>query len=164
MSTRIISELRLRAANAEELMRHNPISIGQDAPIQDALELFCRKSFSAAPVIDESGRTVGVISQSDIVVHDCHRTLKRPAIPEYYRTSMLEAQDDFDEQVEHSENTRVGDLMTPCVFAVGRKTPAAEVIRQFLTLRVHRLFVVDEADVLIGVISALDVLSALSAD
>ena len=52
--------------------------------------------------------------------------------------------------------------MTPVVFTVGLRTPAAKVVEQMVTLKVHRLFVVDDDLALVGVISALDVLRHLS--
>ena len=47
------------------------------------------------------------------------------------------------------------------VFSVTPQTPAARVVADMLALKVHRLFVVDEAGVLVGVISAVDVLQNL---
>jgi CBS domain-containing protein len=64
-------------------------------------------------------------------------------------------------QVEHVDRTMVRDLMTPAVFAVSPESSAAEVVREMLALKVHRLFVVDTCGVLVGVISALDVLRHL---
>lgn len=57
--------------------------------------------------------------------------------------------------------TRVRDIMTPVVFTVGLRTAAAKVVEQMLSLKVHRLFVVDEDLALVGVISSLDVLRHL---
>jgi CBS domain-containing protein len=47
------------------------------------------------------------------------------------------------------------------VFSVAPDTPAAKVVSEMLALRVHRLFVVDGDGVLVGVISALDVMKRL---
>ena len=51
--------------------------------------------------------------------------------------------------------------MTPMVFAVTPEAPARQVVEDMLAQRVHRLFVVDASGVLVGVISALDVLRFL---
>jgi CBS domain-containing protein len=64
-------------------------------------------------------------------------------------------------EVERVDRTTVRDLMTPAVFAVAPDSSAAEVVHEMLGLRVHRLFVVDDTGVLVGVISALDVLRRL---
>ena len=52
--------------------------------------------------------------------------------------------------------------MTPAVFAVAPDTPIHRVVSDMVGLHVHRLFVVDEVGVLVGVISTMDVLRHLS--
>jgi CBS domain-containing protein len=66
MSPRLI----LCAETAADLMVPNPVSIRAGATVKEAAAFLTDKGFSAAPVIDEAGRPVGVLSQSDIVVHD----------------------------------------------------------------------------------------------
>jgi CBS domain-containing protein len=78
---------------------------------------------------------LGVLSQSDLLIHACGSAPARCA-PEC-------------------------DLMTPVVFTVTLDTPAEQVVHQMLALKIHRLFVLDETGVLVGVISAIDVLRHL---
>jgi CBS domain-containing protein len=154
----------LWAETAAELMTTNLVSIREDATIKEALVLFIEKGYSAAPVIDRSGRPTGVLSRFDLIVHERETVDYVPPAPEYYTKAELvtragEKLDGF--QVERVDLTRVRDLMTPTIFAVSPDTPAAEVIEKMLNFNVHRLFVVDEDEVLIGVISTLDVLRHL---
>src|SRR5438132_12038583 len=65
--------LRLHAETAANLMVPNPISLRGDANVREALVLLTDKGFSAAPVIDEAGRPVGVLSRGDLLVHDRER-------------------------------------------------------------------------------------------
>jgi CBS domain-containing protein len=126
------------AARAEEVMTRNPLSIGELATLREAALFLTSKDISAAPVINEAGRPVGVISLADIVrcVH------------------MSEVSD-----------TRlpltVREVMTPVVYFVRPDTPVTNVIEDLLDCAVHRLFVVDDDEVLIGVISTLDLLQHL---
>jgi CBS domain-containing protein len=59
------------------------------------------------------------------------------------------------------DRTRVREIMTPVVFTVKPETSAAEVVRQMLERKVHRLFVADAGGVLIAVISMSDILQHL---
>jgi CBS domain-containing protein len=52
-------------------------------------------------------------------------------------------------------------VMTPAVFCVRPATEAGKVVEEMLALRVGRLLVVDQGGVLVGVISAFDVLRHL---
>jgi CBS domain-containing protein len=59
------------------------------------------------------------------------------------------------------DRTCVRDVMTPLVFTAALVTPAGTVIDDILGRKIHRLFVVDENGLLVGVISALDVIRRL---
>ncbi len=148
LQTQTIPNLILRAETAAELMTANPVSIRDTATVAEAVALLTDKGFSGAPVIDEAGRPIGVLSRADIITHD------REAV----RLGICEA--DFDKNAP----TRVRDLMTPAVFSVTPQTPATKVIAEMLALNVHRLFVVDNTGVLVGVITALDMLRHLEPD
>jgi CBS domain-containing protein len=157
--------LVLHAESAADLMTANPVSIRDDATVLEAVALLTDKGFSAAPVIDEGGRAVGVVSQSDILVHDREKAEYLEPVPEYYERTNLAARLGESRprgfQVEKTDRTLVREIMTPVVFSVSLDAPAAQVVEQMLGLKVHRLFVVDDDGILVGVISALDVLQRL---
>ena len=127
--------LILPADPAFHFMTPNPVSIRGVASVLEATSLLTDKGLSAVPVIDAAGRAVGVLSKTDVLVHD--------------------------RQPRTSNSTLVRDLMTPAVFSVLPDTPADKVVEQMLALNVHRLFVADGTGVLIGVITALDLLRHL---
>ena|SRR5438105_1729145 len=157
--------LVLEPETAAELMRPNPVSIRADASVGEAVALLSDKGFSAAPVIDEGGRPVGVVSRSDILVHDRERTDYVPAVADYYQDEKIRiGSGEFSRagfQVVDVDRACVRDIMTPVVFAVSPRTPARRVVSEMLSRRVHRLFVVDAEGILVGVISATDVLRYL---
>jgi CBS domain-containing protein len=153
--------LVLDAATAHELMVPDVVSIEADATVAEAIDLLIGKGISAAPVIDQAGRAVGVLSRSDLLVHDRERC--RRAVPDYYLHSDL-TQGTAETPAyppDGDDGVQVRDLMTPVVFAVEPGAPASRVVADMLALKVHRLFVSDRAGVLVGVISALDVLQHL---
>ncbi len=137
------STLVLSAQTSEELMTPNPVSLRADASATEAIALMTDRAISAAPVIDEAGRPVGVLSRSDLLIHE-RENLGRAPVP-----------------TGSDRSIHVGDIMTPAVFSVSTNTPAVDVVKRLSELRVHQLFVVDEHDALVGVISALDIVRQL---
>lgn len=152
--------LTLAADTASDLMRPNPVSLRAEATVQEAVALLTDKGFSAAPVIDEAGQPVGVVSRADIIVHDRERQEHLVPVPEGEGLPRASPRrESF--QVVNVDSTSVRDIMTPIVFSVRPDTPAWRVVEEMLALNVRRLFVVDDAGVLIGVVSAMDVLRCL---
>jgi CBS domain-containing protein len=148
--------LILAARTAAELMTPNPVSIDANATVKDAVGFLVDRGYSAAPVIDETGRPVGVVSQSDIVVHDRERNESARQKPVSY-----EGYKGGGSGVGDVDQTRVREIMTPVVLSVTSEAPAHQVVQELLKLKVHRLFVVDKNGVLTGVISAVDILKHL---
>jgi len=131
----------LAGKTARDLMSANPVSIESTATVPEVLAFLTDTGFSAAPVIDEAGHPIGVVSRTDVVVYERSRTSSPASLEE--------------------KAIRARDLMTPAVFSVAPETPAADVIGQMVDLNVHRLFVQDRPGIIIGVISALDLLRQL---
>ena len=154
--------LTLTAETAEDLMTANPVSLQDSATVREAIAFLIDKGIGGAPVIDEAGRPVGVLSQHDIVVHDRETVHYASPVQDWVpHGSPLDRhlRDDF--QIEDVDRSEVRDLMTPVIFSVGLNTSARKVIEEMIALKVHRLFVVDNNGVLVGVITALDVLRHL---
>lgn len=156
----------LNHMHAADLMTPNPVSIRGDASVVEATALLTDRAFSGAPVIDEAGRPIGVVSRSDLLTHDRERFEYLSGNPVGYYESEVEFHGKKTHMPEGFEvvdvdRTRVAEIMTPVVFSVRPDTPLPKVIKELTSLRVHRLFVVDEAGILVGVISALDVLTRL---
>jgi CBS domain-containing protein len=155
----------LDAATAADLMVPNPVSIAAGASVKEAAAFLADKGFSAAPVIDGAGRPVGVLSQSDIVVREREKVEYVSAKSDYHDRADLsrrlpKAQQTGFEVVD-VDRTQVRDIMTPVVFSVTPETSAHKVIQDMLGQKVHRLFVVSDDGVLVGIISTVDVLRHL---
>lgn len=163
-TTAPVALLKLHAQTAADLMVTNPISLRADANVREALMLLTDKGFSAAPVIDEAGRPVGVLSRGDLLIHDREKVDQlAPGATYFYEQDLHTRKGAPREgfQVENVDQTTVRDLMTPAIFAVAPDTPVQKVVNDMIGLHVHRLFVVDSAGVLVGVVTAMDVLRQL---
>jgi CBS domain-containing protein len=147
-------------------MTGNPISIPATATVKEAVAVLVEKRISAAAVVDVLGRPVGILSQTDILVHDRNKAKWSAAVPEYYQTvdltctsKILLTKFNFDSV----DRTLVHHIMTPTVISVGAEDSVFRVVGQMIAFKTHRLFVTDDDGVLVGVISAFDVLRQLRA-
>jgi CBS-domain-containing membrane protein len=162
---KVSKPLVLRAETAADLMTTNPISIRETATVKEAVAFLTDKGFRAAPVVDVAGRPVGVLSQTDIVVHDRNKVEYVPSATDYYAKADLTAPsgeilpEGF--QVENVDRTLVRDIMTPAVLSVPPGESVIRAVGEMVAFKIHRLFVVDEDGILVGVLSAFDVLRNL---
>jgi CBS domain-containing protein len=153
---------------AKDLMMPNPVSLRRDAGIREALELLTDRGFGAAPVIDEAGRPIGVVSRTDILIHE-REFVQHARVAEPGGSSCDYSDWDVfpdpswskEFSIEVADPATVGEIMTPAIFTVSLETPAREVVRRMLELKVHHLFVSDNEMAVIGVISPLDIMRRL---
>ena len=154
--------MSLAADTAEDLMSTNPISLERNATVQEAIALLTDRNFDAAPVIDGKGRPIGVVTVTDILVHDREYARNLKNSDRTVRSdAQVHAKIPEDMNIEIVDRTRVDEIMTPAVFTVRPETPTPEVVRKMLDLKVHHLFVADRDGTLVGVISACDILRCL---
>jgi CBS domain-containing protein len=154
--------LTLQADTAADLMSANPISLRENASVQEAIALMTDRGFHAAPVIDEGGRPIGVVSVTDILIHD------REYVG-YLKTRDVTVASDLrahaslpdDMGIEIVDRTVVGEIMTPTIFTIRDTALAGDVVQAMINKQVHHLFVADEGGVLVGVISASNILKKL---
>jgi CBS domain-containing protein len=162
-----VTPLRLHAVLAEDVLTPNPVSIREELTVHEAVVFLTERRISAAPVINEAGRPVGVVSEADVLRHDREHAdhlywLPQKLVDRELTLGSGEHLDDRSFEVEVPDVTRVKDIMNPVIYAVRRDTPILDVVSQLVKRRIHRLFVVDEDGSLVGVITTLDLLSRLA--
>ena len=123
-----------------DLMTGDPVVIGPDAPATEAEQLLKTHHISGMPVVD-GGVTVGVISQTDLMVA--------------HSSQMIGA---------NWSRMRVRHLMSTPAITVHAGTSPERAAELMLTRHIHRVVVVDDEDAPVGVLSALDLLRLLLRD
>lgn len=75
---------RLAQVRAASVMTRRLVTVNQDATIGQAAELMLNHAISGLPVVNEAGKLVGIITESDIfrlVVHGWRRAQDQPSAP-----------------------------------------------------------------------------------
>ena len=160
-----INRLVRVAKTASEIMTANPVSIEHTAKVPYAATMLSDREISAAPVINEAGRPVGVVSRTDIVRHlggDLGAARSTLLCDSCANSAFLPRETSREElDPTACSCTSVWDIMTPEIFTTETNASIVQIVEELLGRDVHRLFVVDENGILVGVVTALDVLRGL---
>lgn len=135
-----------------EIMQKRLITLREDVNLKKAAKILVQHRISGAPVLDEKGNIVGIISEKDI--------FKKlyPDYKEFY--SSPEFFVDFEElekRVKDISHIKVGDIMIRKVITVSPQTPIMRVGSIMLARGIHRIPVVDKEGKLIGIVSRRDI-------
>ncbi len=134
----------LASRQAAAAMTAPAVTIAEDRPLTEAVELMLTRGVKRLPVVDDAGRLSGMVSRLDI-----------------FRTVMREAPDwnAFGAQeIQVAPLKRVGDVLRRDAHVVSPETPLDAVIRIIDDNDIQRVAVVDDDGRLLGVISDRDLL------
>lgn len=126
---------------------------------------FVENDISGAPVTDEEGHLVGVVSMSDITQHSSlpGETTPRPQGHKRYHLALENeyAEEDLETfRTQEWSTATVEDIMTPMVFDVDENDPIQKVADTMIRGRIHRVLVTRGSD-LVGIITALDLIRVI---
>jgi len=152
------------ALRVQDLLESHVISVSPETSLLDVHRLFLEEEISGAPVVDDEGRLVGVITASDLLRATDEERDSVVADKEYFRDLLPYSAPDWSSGTEDFQDRLaercVEDSMTRSVLTIAPTASAAEAARKLRENGVHRLFVVDKGSVL-GVISAFDLLRVI---
>jgi CBS domain-containing protein len=143
---------------ARDLMQSDPIVVSSDASLLAVHRLFTEEEIHGAPVVDDDGTLVGVISTLDLLRATLDERDAEPSIPAYFRdqsdAEWSQAPADYADRL--ALMTAI-DVAIPDLVAVEPDTPIADVARIMRDQRVHRVLVVEDG-VLLGILTTFDLL------
>jgi CBS domain-containing protein len=128
----------MRSARVKDFMTADPVSLAPDMDIHRAMKILLEREISGAPVLDEQGGLVGILS-----IKDCLRVA-------------------FSASYHQEWGGRVSEFMSSEVQTIESDTDIIEAAELFLKVRYRRFPVLTNGR-LVGLISRYDVLRALDA-
>jgi CBS domain-containing protein len=139
-------------AQVRDVMTTSVVSVRKDASFKDMAAMLRSTRISAFPVLDETGRVIGLVSEADLLVKEAVQA---------EGTSILAALRHLRED-DKATGISAGDLMTEPAITIGPDAPVDEAARLMYDRRVKRLPVVNQAGRLLGIVSRVDVLAVFS--
>lgn len=132
--------------------------------IHELATFLTENEIPGAPVLDEGGKLVGVVSVTDIALSEAERASVEvdPTRPSFYSGGWKERVNRGDLSGMHIENNGllVRDIMTPAAYTIPETTPVSQIAKTMIAGRLHRLLVTRHHQ-LIGIITTLDLLKLL---
>lgn len=141
---------------ARDIMRKKVVTVDCWLTLPELAKLFAEKCISGAPVVDERGTVLGVVSQTDLV-----RTRREASTGvAIYHRELDDMPRSAGLHIEELEETRVDQIMTPGAIALDESTPVEKVCKVMLDSRIHRVLIT-RGERLTGIVTSMDLMRAL---
>ena len=149
------------SGTVENYMSRELIRVTPDTSVKTVIQTLADHHISGLPVVDDQNKLVGVISELDLLWQESGIT------PPAYITLLdsiiyLQNPATYDREIHKALGQSAADVMTAKPLTIQPTKPLSEAARMMHDRRVHRLFVLNENQELVGVITAGDIMRAMS--
>lgn len=152
------------AMTARDVMEPSVLTVAPEASLAEVQRLFVEEGIGGAPVVDERGRVVGVITGRDVLRAIDEERDTAISDTHYFRQDLEfsgpEGMSDGEDFQDRLGELTAGGAMTPSLLAVAPDASVQEVAREIRRHRVHRILVIDDEE-LVGIISTFDLVALL---
>ena len=143
----------------KDIMTTEIITVSPETEIVQATKLLLENRINGVPVLDETGRLVGILCQSDLIAQQ-----RKLPIPSFFTLLdgliPLISKKQIDKQVRKIAAVTVAEAMTPNPVTVQPDTNIEEVATLMVDRNFHTIPVVDEGE-LVGIVGKEDILRTL---
>jgi CBS domain-containing protein len=146
-----------------EIMDADPARVRPDTPVEELIAVMRENELPGVPVVDDDGRCVGMVTEADLVLPDDQGDLHLPHyINLFGGTVFLEPLGRYEQRLRKAFASTAEDMMTREPDTVSPDASAKEAALLIHKTGHNRLPVVEDGR-LVGVVTRLDVLGALTA-
>jgi CBS domain-containing protein len=142
---------------AADVMVSNVITVGVNASIGEVAAILLNNHISAAPVVDEKGELIGIVSEGDLIRRPEIGTAKRHS---WWLELISNKWASATEYIK-SHSRKVADVMTRDVITAKPDTPLGDIASMLERNRIKRVPIV-EGGKLVGLVSRANILQALA--
>lgn len=145
---------------AKDIMTKDVVTLSPSAEIGYAARILLEKGFNGVPVVDEKGKVVGILCQSDLIAQQ-----KKLPVPSVFTLLdswiPLRLPGDMEKAVRRIAAITVKDAMTRNPTTIRPETTLEELAALMVDRNFHTLPVVNEEGELVGVVGKEDILKTL---
>jgi len=142
---------------AHQIMTRQVITVATGAPIVEAANTMLQNHISGLPVVDETGKLVGVVAQGDFIRRAEIGTQRKRGRWLKVLLGPGKLASDF----VHERGRKVGEIMTPDPYTVTEDTTLEDIVDLMEKKHVKRLPVM-RGDQLVGIVTRSNLLQAVA--
>ena len=152
------------ALTVRDIMDADPVTVEAGDDVETLVRRLRQHELPGEPVVNEGGRCIGIVTEADLVIADEQGDLHIPHYIELFGGIVfLEPLRRYEARLKKAFASSVADLMTEELVTIEADASVAEAGR-IIVRRGHNRLPVVEHGRLVGVVTRVDVLEALTRD
>src|SRR5699024_2697612 len=144
----------------KDIMTTEVITVKEDDTIEKCANLLTTHNLSGLPVVNEAGFVRGIITEGDLIRRSTK--VQTPAYLEFLGSIIyLDDPNKFFADVQKSMGLFVNEVMSDNVTTISPDTEIEQAANLLVRKKIKRLPVVNESNVLLGIVSRKDIMTHL---
>jgi CBS domain-containing protein len=142
---------------AKDIMARDVIIVPESSTVNDVAKVLLDRGISAVPVVDDSGRVSGMVSEGDLLHRSESGTRRRRS----WWLSLFANADVLADEFVKEHSRRVSDVMTRNVITARPDTELVEIAELLEKNRIKRVPIIEDGK-LVGIVSRANLIQALT--
>ena len=144
----------------KDIMTKEVVTVKPEMTIEELARLFTKHNISGAPVVDEAGGLIGIVTENDLIKME--QRLHIPTIITIFDAVIyLGSSKKFEEDLKRMAATKVSDIYKKEVVTITENTTIEEVATIMCEKDIHHLPVVKKGKIM-GIVGKKDIVRAIS--
>jgi CBS domain-containing protein len=143
---------------ARNVMVSPVITVGKIATVRDVAKMLLKNRISAVPVVDNVGKVVGIVTESDLM----HRAEAGTEHPYSWWVHLLAGDATIAADYVKSHAARVEDVMTSDVVTATPEAPLYEIAALLEEHQIRRVPIVNKEGSLVGIVSRANLIQVVA--
>lgn len=145
---------------AKDIMTSDVVTLKKEMGVKEAAEILLSKGIGGAPVVDDEGSVIGMVTESDLIMEDVK--LHFPTFIHLLSGIIyLESIKAFEEKLKKAAAVKVEDVMSKKVISVTEDTSIEDIATLMIEKGISRVPVVRKGK-LVGLVSKRDIVRTIA--
>lgn len=146
---------------AKDIMKREVVSIKEDETLKDVVEMMIKYDVSGLPVVNNSGKVVGIISERDILRHG-RKIFMTESISLLEIMLYEQKPESYEEELSEALKLPVKKIMVKDIITADENEPVGEIALIMMEEGVNRIPILKNGE-LVGIIGREDIIRAIAA-
>ncbi len=144
---------------AKEIMTGQIKTVFPALAVKELAAFLVRENISGAPVVDEQGSFLGIVTEEDLIFRD--KKIHLPTFLNLFSNIIPLGLGQLEEELKKIAGTQVKDLMQPEPQTITRETTIEEIATLMTEKKTYYLPVIDNGEI-VGVVTKRDLIKAVA--
>lgn len=146
---------------ARDIMTCEVVTVRPETTVEELARLLIKHKFSGVPVVDDTGRLVGIVTENDLISQN--KRLHIPTMIRLFDAYIMLGSEKLESDIKKMAAATVYDICVKDVLSITEETTIEEIATIMSEKKIHLLPVLRDG-VVVGIVGKADVVASMTGE